>query len=476
MGKRFIAVAMALPLAACGSMAPQYQRPAAPIPAEWPSGAAYAPSSESGAAAPAVAWREFVKNEQLRAVIELALANSRDLRTAIANVAAARAQYRIERAELLPPIDAEISSSRTRGLSTFGGTAGSVATTETQSAGASLSAFEIDLFGRQRSLSTAAFEAYLATEEAARATRIALIAEVASAYLRLATDRSLLALAQRTLESAQRSMELTTRRLEAGVASRVDVKQAETVYQQARTDLASLTIAIAQDRNALELLAGARVDDALLPDELRAEAEWFADVPAGVSSEVLLERPDVLAAEHNLVSANADIGAARAAFFPTLALTASRGVASTALSSLLDNGANVWSVASTLTAPIFRGGANRANLAYSEAQRDRYLSDYELAIQTAFKEVADALAVHGTIQRQRDAQVALVAAAAESYRLAEARYSEGTDTFLNALDAQRTLYAAEQSLTSTRSSALDNLVTLYRVLGGGLTDGTEEIE
>ncbi len=234
------------------------------------------------------------------------------------------------------------------------------------------------------------------------------------------------------------------------------------------SDLASTTALIAQDRNALELLTGGHLPDELLPAELPDNHQWLADVPAGLSSSVLLARPDVLQAEHQLKSANANIGAARAAFFPSLSLTASKGLASPELSDLFGDGVSVWSVAPNLVLPIFRGGENVANLSYAKAQRDLYVSQYELAIQTAFKEVADALAVRGTIQDQLDAQRALVDAAADSYELAEARYTKGVDTFLNALDAQRTLYNAEKSLVSARLTASDNVVTLYRVLGGGL--------
>jgi multidrug efflux system outer membrane protein len=287
----------------------------------------------------------------------------------------------------------------------------------------------------------------------------------------LAADNTQLALSQRTLESAQRTMEITRKRLEAGVSSRLDLRQAETVYQQARADLASTRALIAQDRNALELLAGGSIADSLLPAELPSEHEWLTDVPAGLSSSVLLQRPDVLQAEHQLKSANANIGAARAAFFPSLSLTASTGLASSELSDLFSNGATVWSVAPSLALPIFNGGANVANLAYANSQRDLFVSQYELAIQTAFREVADALAVRGTIQEQLDAQRALVDAAADSYQLAEARYSKGVDSFLNTLDAQRSLYNAEKSLVSARLTASDNVVTLYRVLGGGLAGG-----
>lgn len=449
------------------SMAPHYERPSAPVADTWPSGSAYDPAQASEKTAADLPWREFVRDEKLQKVIDQALANNRDLRSSLANIQAARAQYRIQRSDLFPKFNGELSGTRQKSLSSFSESRSPVET-EFYSASVGLSAFEIDLFGRVRSLSNASLESYLATAEAGRATRISLIAETASAYLTLAADNSRYELARRTVESAQRTMDVTRKRLEAGVSSRLDVRQAETIYQAARVDLASTTALIAQDRNALELLTGGHLPDELLPAGLPDNHEWLADVPAGLSSSVLLSRPDVLQAEHQLKSANANIGAARAAFFPSLSLTASKGLASPELSGLFSDGVSVWSVAPNLVLPIFRGGENVANLSYAKAQRELYVSQYELAIQTAFKEVADALAVRGTIQDQLDAQRALVDAAADSYELAEARYTKGVDTFLNALDAQRTLYNAEKSLVSARLTASDNVVTLYRVLGGGL--------
>jgi multidrug efflux system outer membrane protein len=470
MRKRTLALPFALSFAvtAC-TMAPRYERPEAPVPDAWPSGAAYTTAQASERTAADIPWREFIKDDKLRQVIDQALKNNRDLRSTLADIQSARAQYRIQRAELMPRVNGDVSATRSKNISTFSA-ADTPIESEIYTASVGLSAFEIDLFGRVRSLSRAALESYLATEAAGRATRISLIAETTSAYLTLAADNTQLALSQRTLESAQRTMEITRKRLEAGVSSRLDLRQAETVYQQARADLASTRALIAQDRNALELLTGGPIADSLLPAEL-PDLDWLADVPAGLSSSVLLQRPDVLQAEHQLKSANANIGAARAAFFPQLSLTASSGLASRELSDLFSNGASVWSVGPSLVLPIFNGGANVANLAYANAQRDLYVSQYELAIQTAFREVSDALAVRGTIQEQLDAQRALVDAAADSYQLAEARYSKGVDTFLNTLDAQRSLYNAEKSLVTARLTASDNVVTLYRVLGGGLVDG-----
>jgi multidrug efflux system outer membrane protein len=464
--RKFCMGALLLLLTACVSLEPTYKRTASPVPASWPSGPAYAPGQASSTTAAELQWRQFVKNEQLAKVVEQALANSRDLRKALANIQSARAEYHSERANLFPQLNASVSADRSRSLTPYSGTGDSAITSETDTAQLGLSSFEIDLFGRQRSLSKAAFESYLSSAQAARATRISLIAETITAYLTLASDQTTLSISQRALESAQHSMVLTRSRLNAGVASMVDVKQAETVYQQARADVASLTASIAKDRNALELLSGIHIEDTLLPGLLPATGDWLAEVPIGLSSEVLLERPDVLEAEHNLKSANANIGVARAAFFPSISLTASTGRASSSLSSLL-SGPTVWSVSPSVNLPIFSGGANVANLSYSKAQRDAYLAAYEEAIQTAFKEVADALAVRGTIEEQLSAQSALVDAAADSYRLADARYSKGADTFLNALDSQRTLYSAQKGMVSTRLTALQNTVTLYRVLGGG---------
>ncbi len=472
--KHLLTLVASLVLSACSTMAPTYEQPASPVAATWPTGAAYATPTAAAAATAKAAdmpWRDFILDERLRTVIAQALNNSRDLRKTIANIESARAQYRVQRAAELPTVNAGVSGTRARGTVT-GSNNGSTATgiAESASANIGISSYELDLFGRVRSLSDASLETYLATEEAARATRISLIAETATAWYTLAADRNQLAIAQSTLASAQNSMALTQKRLEAGVTSRVDVRQAETVYQQARADVASATTTIAQDRNALELLAGSAVAEALLPTELPDSKSSLATVPAGLSSTVLLQRPDVLQAEHQLKSANANIGAARAAFFPTLSLTASAGVASAALTSLFSGGATVWSLAPALSLPIFDGGANKANLAYSEAQQKLYVSTYELAVQTAFREVADALARQGTMREQLSAQEALVEAANDSYQLATARYVKGVDTFLNALDAQRTLYSAQKSLVTARLTALDNQVTLYRALGGGVAN------
>jgi len=454
----YLVVAQAL---GCVSLAPTYQRPAAPVPANLPSAGGGGGGAASAASLP---WRQFVREGRLQKVIDQALAQSRDLRRAALQIEAARAQYRIQRAQALPSIDGVASVAAQRAIA---GPGNNTATGELYSVQLGLSSWEIDVFGRLQNLSDARMQAYLSTVEAARAARISLIAETAAAYVTLAADRSRLAIARDTMANSKQVMDLTEQLVTGGTSNRGDYWQAATVYQQARADVAQLTAAIAQDKNALELLAGTAIDDALLPDALPEQLDWFADVPVGLSSSVLLERPDVLAAEHDLIAANADIGAARAQLFPSLTLTASGGLASVALGALFTGPAAVWTLAPALVLPLFRP-ANRANVDLSEAQKRVLVATYERAIQSAFREVADALATRGTIDEQLAAQVDLVEAASRGFQLAQARYKAGVDTFLTTLVSQRALYAAKNSLVATQLAALGSRVTLYRVLGGGL--------
>lgn len=456
-------------LSGCLSLDPKYQRPAAPVAASWPQGAAYAPAQKGATAASDIPWNTVIVDEKMRQVITLALSDNRDLRKAIADVEAARAQYGIQRADTLPTVNAGMDGSRGRSItSTTPGSANTTAMTQTYSASLANSAYTLDLFGKVHSLSTAALETYLSTAEAEKSTRLTLIADTASAYVALAKARSDLALSQQTLQSAKASLDVTQERQRNGVASGVDVAQAETVYQQARVDVASNTTSVAQYYNALNLLAGQTVSESLLPENLDALAQAVVPVAAGIDSSVLLQRPDVQEAEHTLKSANANIGAARAAFFPSVTLTASGGVSSTALSSLFSHGAGVWSFAPSVSLPLFDGGANRASLDYADAQKKGYIASYEKAVQSAFKEVADALARKGTLDQQQAAQRDYVAAAQRSYRLADSRYREGVDTYLNMLEAQRTLYSAQQNLIALEQTRLNNLITLYNALGGGV--------
>jgi multidrug efflux system outer membrane protein len=452
-------------LAGC-SLAPLYTRPAPAVPSSWPAGDAYLRASE--AALPSLSYRDIFRDPALQRIIERAIANNQDVKIALANVALARGLLRAQRAELLPRIDGSASATVGAQSRTSSGNAGSGSsgTNTSFDAGVGLTAFEIDLFGRVRSLSAAALQQYLATEAAVRAARLTLVAEVANTYLTLATDRSLLAIARQTETTAARSVELTRARLAGGVAPRADVRQAETVLAQARSDMANLITIVALDRNALELLVGAPVADSDLAPSIESVDGLIEELPPGLDSSILLRRPDVVQAEYQLRAANARIGAARAAFFPSISLTAVAGFASGALSSLFTGGAFAWSVQPSLLLPIFDAGANRGNLEATQAQRDVSIGQYQKTIQTAFREVADALARRGTIDSQYEAQIQLEAAARDSVFLADARYREGIDPFLSSLDAQRTLYSARRSLAATRLVRAGNLVELYRALGG----------
>jgi multidrug efflux system outer membrane protein len=453
----------------CGcSMAPRYHRPAAPIPKQWPSGEAYAPPTS--APLPAVRYQDVFRDPQLQALIGQALANSRDLRVATANVLSAHAQYRAVRAGLFPRIDANAGAIYGHGPSAQSSTGavtgnGAGGIYQIYTANLAATSFELDLFGRVRSASDAAFKAYLATRAGARAARISLVSEVALNYLTLAADRSQLAIARETLLNARTSAEMARARLSGGIAQLLDVRQAETILAQAQASIAERTTAVARDVNALDLLIGAPIDRARLPRTLEDTASLVVQLPPGLSSEVLLRRPDVVQAELVLQAANARIGAARAAFFPTISLTGVLGFTSSSLANLFSSGAFGWNVRPGATLNLFNGGADVANLDYAWAQRALYVAEYERAIQGAFREVADALARQGTISEQLTAERAVVSAAADSYRLAEARYRGGVESFLATLEAQRTLFSARQSLVQTELVRAQTAVSLYRALG-----------
>ena len=446
--------ASALMLAGC-SMAPHYERPAAPVVPQWPQGAAYAPAEAGASGMP---WRQLIGDARLRAVIEAALANSRSLREQVAAVAEARATYKVARAAQLPTISAGASGSLTRGVSN------GALSSNSYDASLGASSFEIDLFGRLRNQSKADFESYLATQSGLRAARLSLVEETATAYVTLASDSDLLKLAQQTVASGETSLRLTRSLFAAGLASGSDVESARTVVEAARSDVASYTTAFAQDRNALDLLVGQPVAADLLPHSLAEIDPAIAQVPAGISSAVLLRRPDVVEAEHRLIGAHASIGAARAAFFPTISLTSSVGLASTALSSLFTGGAESWNVAPSASLPLI-GGSARGNLDYAKAQKDYYLAAYELAVQTAFRDVANALARRGTMADQNAAQARYVEAARKAWVLAEDQFKAGIGTHQTALTAQRTYYAAQQSQIAAQTTDLASRLTLYAALG-----------
>ena len=455
-------------LAGCASMAPKYERPASPAPTAWPGGPSY--KNQTGIAPEKavsnIPWKEFFLDQNLRGLIALALDNNRDLRVAALNIERARAQYQIQRADLFPHIDAVADGSFQHVPRDFSRT-GRGETNQLFEVGLGLSSYELDLFGRIRSLKDQALNQYFATEEARRSVQISLVAQVAASYLQLAADRERLKLAQGTLATQQAYYHLVKSRFEAGIASALDVHQAETSVDTARFDIALYTTAVAQDQNALELVVGAPAPAELLPQALSETLASLKDITPGLPSDVLLGRPDILQAEDLLKGANANIGAARAAFFPRITLVSSVGIGSDDLGGLFKPGSVFWRFAPQISLPIFDAGRNRANLQVSEVDKEIAVASYEKAIQTAFREVADALAQRGTIDDQVAAQQSLTDATAQSYRLSQARYEKGVDSYLNVLDSQRSLYSAQQNLIGARLNRLTNLVTLYKVLGGG---------
>lgn len=457
--KRLLLVAVSLSALSACNLAPVYQRPDPAIVHSFPTGPAYGARSEAQLTA---SWRSLFNDSRLQTLVGRAVSDNRSLRQSLAQVESARALYRSQRAAQLPSLSGGLSSS-------FNGGSASVQGDESHQASLNLASFEIDLFGRLRNETASAFESYLATEAGARSAHVTLVAETASAWLAMAADQDLLQLAQDTAASARRSLELTRTLNERGLVSRLDVVSAEQVLSQAEADVADFTRQVAQDRNALTLLAGGPVEDALLPPSLMALDQAIGVPAAGLSSDVLLDRPDVSQAEHQLRAANADIGAARAALFPTISLTALAGVISPSLAGLFDDGEDTWTVSPSVTAPIFSPTA-RANVAYSEAQRDAAVAGYQFAVQTAFREVADALARDGTIDAQRAALSAQAASATESLTLSEARYRAGIDDYLSTLTAQRSTYAARQAEFGIVLEDLLNRVTLYQVLGGAAED------
>lgn len=462
-----LALAAAVTTGACGALEPRLPEAAPSIPAEWPMPATTAvPLAAEGVTAespgtPAAAdigWRDFFVDPRLQEVIARALANNRDLRVAVLNVERARALYRIERADRVPSVGATAAMIRT---------GGDAPTTESFTAGVGITEFELDLFGRVRSLSQAALQQYFAQEESRRSAQLTLIAEVANAYLALAADQEQLRIVQRTLTTREEFHALTQKRYEFGAVSALDVSQSRTQVEAARADVARFSGQAAQTANALQLLVGAPVGSDLLPQSFGESVTGLAPLPPGLPSAVLLRRPDVLAAEHRLRADNANIGAARAAFFPSIKLTGSVGSASDELSGLFDAGTGVWLFAPQVNLPIFEGGRLRANLDVARADRDIALAQYERAIQAGFREVADALALTTTLAEQRAARQATVDAATEADQLARSRYNAGRDSYLVVLESQRTLYLAQQALIVTRLSEQANRVTLYKALGGG---------
>ena len=458
---KFLAFTMSAVLAGCASLEPQLPRAEPQVPKQWPQA-----QMVTGTTVVAdLGWREFFVDARLQTLISQALQNNRDLRIALLNVERARAQYRVQRADQMPSIGLSAQRSRTGGDSVQ---------SDVSTVSVGMAQFELDLFGRVRNLSASALQSYLATEEASHSAQLALIAEVANSWLQLSADLELQRIAQATLENHEAAFKLSEQRHALGAVSGLDVSQSRTVVEAARVDTARFAGRVENDRNALALLVGGAFDPKLLPERFEPQISGVQALPAELPSSVLLRRPDIRAAEHQLLAANARIGAARAAFFPSISLTGSLGTASDDLSNLFESATRSWSFLPRVSVPIFQGGRLRAGLAVAKVDRDIALARYEQAIQAGFRDVADALALSKTLAAQRQAQEALLEAALRVHELSNERYRAGQDSYLVLLDAQRTLFSARLALVSTLQTEQANRVLLYRALGGGLREQSQQ--
>ena len=450
-------------LSACSTKDLAIDKPQNLIPQTWSKDAAYKEiilldKSET------LLWENMILDEKLKEVIKISLNQNRSLKEAVANIESARATYRVQKASELPSFTAEVAGSKARSLNTSSSN-NSTSNSESYSASVEVSSYELDFFGKARYASLSDFESFLSVEQAQRTVRISLIAEVSNAWLTMAADKSLLDYAKKTSLSSKKSLDIIEARIKAGIDSKATLYDEQTTYYQALADIEKYTTLVAQDQNALDLLVGQKVPEQLLPSQLNEKTEYLSAIPLGLSSDILLSRPDILEAEHNLKAANANIEVARAAYFPSITITSAAGIASTALSNLFTGGAaSVWSFAPNISIPIFDWGSKDASLDYAKAQSDLYLAKYELSIQTAFSEVSNAFARYGTIENQLKAQENLVNAHKNSFFLAEKRYKLGVDTYLNTLISQRSLYSSEQNLISLRLAKISNRATLYKVL------------
>ncbi len=471
-----LALACAALLGGCATMAPTYQRPAAAVAtgfdtlsagtnaATAATESATPPTAVPAEPASSIAWQQYFADERLKRLIDIALANNRDLRIATLNIEQARAQHQVRRADQWPTVGAGLSGQR---QTTTGGHISSV-----YSAGLSVTAYELDLFGRVRSLSDAALAQYLGTEEARKAAQISLIAAVANTYYAWLADETLLEVTRQTLATREESFKLTRLKFDNGASSELDFRQSESLLEGARVSLAQLTRQRALDQNALVLLLGQGFPADLPAGRAVTDQQVTPDLPAGVPSEVLARRPDVRQAEQALIASHANIGAARAALFPRISLTGSAGVASNELSGLFNHATGAWSFLPQLTLPIFDGGRNRANLEVAQVNREIALAQYDKALQTAFREVADALAGRATLGEQARAQLAQTQAEEVRFKLADLRYRNGAASYLDVLDAQRAWFGAQQAVVQVQVAQAQNLVTLYKALGGGWQEAT----
>ncbi|KRW62652.1 AdeC/AdeK/OprM family multidrug efflux complex outer membrane factor [Pseudomonas sp. TTU2014-080ASC] len=468
MKRSVLPLALAVSLLSGCSLIPDYERPQAPVAQAWPEGPAAQAAASGSSAAEVLEWNSFFRDPALRQLMQVALDNNRDLRVASLNVDAYRALYRIQRSELFPSVGINGSGTRQRTPGDLNGTG------EPQISGqygvtAGVNAWEVDFFGRLRSLSEQALQQYFATEQAARSAQISLVSSVAAAYLQWQADQTLLKVTQDTLKTFEDSYALTQRSFDVGVADALALSQARTAVDSARVSLTQYQRLVELDRNALVQLIGAELP-ADLPQGLDLDSEVLSAVPAGLPSDLLQRRPDLLGAEFQLKAANANIGAARAAFFPSITLTGNAGTSSSELSGLFDAGSGSWLFQPQINLPIFNAGRLRANLEYAKLQEQIQVAQYEKAVQVAFREVSDSLASRTIYEQQLKAQRELLNASETYYNLADRRYQAGVDSYLTLLDAQRQLFSARQALVTSRLAQLSSEVELYKALGGGWSD------
>jgi len=452
------------------TLAPKFERPTPALPSDWTTGGA----AQSQTGVKAQDWREVITDGPTKQLVALALANNRDLRVALLNIEKAQATHAIKRADLFPHIDATAAGDMSRTPATLT-SSGHPVTSHSYSVGLGFSSFELDLFGRLRSLNEQALEQFLSTEATTKGVELTLVAQVASSYMTLAADREHLTTAKEILETEQASYDLVKQRFENGIANELDLSQAQTTVDTARVSVATYTSQVTQDENSLAVLIGMPVTVEMTPAQKLADIAPLAPVPAGLPSEVLTRRPDIVAAEHDLKAANAYVGAARAMFFPSISLTGSYGTASNEINGLFKSGSQQWAFAPQVNLPIFRAGSIIAAVRYSKADREVYIAQYEKAVQTAFREVSDTLAQGASLTNQVEAQSSLTKATGKSYELSTLRYENGVDSYLTKLDSQRSYASARQNLITARLSQETNRLTLFKALGGGW-NGQDEPE
>lgn len=458
MYNKFTLLLLPIIISGCMSLDPEYNRPTESVPQTLPSGGSVYPVLNNSAEYN-ISWNNYIQNEKLKKVIAISLNNNKDLKIALANIEAARAQYGITQSATLPTVNGGLSANKGRTLA---------GETEGYEANVGLSAYELDFFGRVRSLSTSSLETFLSTNEAKRVTQLSIISETSKVYFLLALNKSKLEIAQRTVNDSKESLDLIKVRVENGIDSDLDLSSAQTVYYRAKADIDNFNTLIEQNKNALNLISGTTINPELLPNNLNDLTNSIKSPQIGISSDVLLNRPDIIMAEHQLKAANANIGAARAAFFPRISLTASGGIASNDLSSLFKNGHGVWSFAPNISIPIFDNGYNTSNLNYTKAEKERYVLLYEKSIQTAFSEVSDALARKGTIKSQLNYFNSLVEESNRSFKLSQISYNEGVYNYLDVLTAQRNLYLVQKEYLDIQIEEYNNLINLYKVSGIGI--------